>query len=191
MPKLIAESRINGRCQHFQLMDGTKTVSYAAALDLLQESIEFRNLLTQALTSSPYQAFRWETPPITVNTVDRPFEFVVVDSPELERQPDVTTFQAHFNSSLVVSFRNLGGDAMMVVPCPHSAPAAYTHLAAFMRQAPAHQIHTLWQRVGQAVSQHLSSRPLWLSTAGGGVAWLHVRLDSRSKYYSYTPYKSR
>ncbi len=32
--------------------------------------------------------------------------------------------------------------------------------------------------------------PLWLSTAGGGVAWLHVRLDSRPKYYGYSPYKT-
>lgn len=191
MPTLMTESRINGRCQHFQLMDGAQTVSYRAAIDMFQESIEFRNLLNQALTDSPYHAFRWETPSVTVDTVDRPFEFVLMESPELERQPDVTTFQAHFNSCLVVSFRNLGGDAMMVVPCPHAAPEAYTHLAAFMRQAPAHQIHELWQCVGQAVSQHLSSRPLWLSTAGGGVAWLHVRLDSTPKYYSYAPYKSR
>ena len=32
--------------------------------------------------------------------------------------------------------------------------------------------------------------PVWLSTAGGGVAWLHVRLDDRPKYYSYAPYKN-
>ncbi|MGI9175867.1 MAG: DUF6940 family protein [Rhodothermales bacterium] len=25
---------------------------------------------------------------------------------------------------------------------------------------------------------------MWLSTAGGGVSWLHVRLDSRPKYYA-------
>ncbi len=35
----------------------------------------------------------------------------------------------------------------------------------------------------------ISDRPIWLSTAGGGVAWLHVRLDSTPKYYGYAPYR--
>ena len=30
--------------------------------------------------------------------------------------------------------------------------------------------------------------PTWVSTAGGGVAWLHVRLDSAPKYYTHRPY---
>jgi hypothetical protein len=42
---------------------------------------------------------------------------------------------------------------------------------------------------GAAVAARLSARPLWLSTSGLGVAWLHVRLDSRPKYYSYAPYR--
>jgi len=28
-----------------------------------------------------------------------------------------------------------------------------------------------------------------LSTAGMGVYWLHVRLDTRPKYYQHTPYR--
>ena len=48
--------------------------------------------------------------------------------------------------------------------------------------------HALWRTVGEAVSERITDRPLWLSTAGGGVAWLHVRLDSRPKYYGHTPY---
>ena len=30
----------------------------------------------------------------------------------------------------------------------------------------------------------------WLSTAGMGVYWLHVRVDSRPKYYRYQGYKT-
>jgi Family of unknown function (DUF6940) len=29
----------------------------------------------------------------------------------------------------------------------------------------------------------------FFSTAGAGVAWLHVRLDDRPKYYGYPPYR--
>jgi hypothetical protein len=32
-------------------------------------------------------------------------------------------------------------------------------------------------------------KPVWLSTAGAGVSWLHVRLDDRPKYYGYRPYQ--
>jgi len=30
----------------------------------------------------------------------------------------------------------------------------------------------------------------WLSTSGLGIAWLHVRLDERPKYYTHAPYRS-
>lgn len=32
--------------------------------------------------------------------------------------------------------------------------------------------------------------PFWLSTAGMGVSWLHVRLDERPKYYRFQEYRS-
>ena len=35
-----------------------------------------------------------------------------------------------------------------------------------------------------------SQRPLWLSTNGLGVAWLHARIDARPKYYSHRPYRA-
>ncbi len=42
---------------------------------------------------------------------------------------------------------------------------------------------------GQEMEKRVSDKPVWLSTAGGGVPWLHVRLDNRPKYYSYRPYR--
>ena len=30
-----------------------------------------------------------------------------------------------------------------------------------------------------------AAKPVWLSTSGMGVAWLHFRLDQRPKYYTY------
>ena len=53
----------------------------------------------------------------------------------------------------VVTFPNLGNDAVLVVPCPSAgvADAAYVHLAAFVRHAPAAQVHELWRAVGAAM----------------------------------------
>ena len=43
---------------------------------------------------------------------------------------------------------------------------------------------------GQAIRENLGPIPRWLSTAGLGVPWLHLRLDTRPKYYQYGPYKN-
>jgi hypothetical protein len=62
-------------------------------------------------------------------------------------------------------------------------------LAAFVRLAPAQQQSALWRSVGEAMQRRLSKKPVWLSTAGAGVPWLHVRLDDLPKYYGYRPYR--
>ena len=73
----------------------------------------------------------------------------------------------------------------MVVPCPLADPSAYGHLAAFIRHAPEEQRDALWRRIGEAMAQRVGMKPVWLSTAGAGVSWLHVRLDDRPKYYGH------
>ena len=88
------------------------------------------------------------------------------------------------------TFANLSGDATLIVPSPRTSEDAYGHFASFLRKAPVMQINTMWQKIGDVVLGTISDRPLWLSTAGGGVAWLHVRLDSSPKYYGYAPYRN-
>lgn len=155
------------------------------------EDDEFRTFFNATLAAVPYQAFRWETPKATSATLDQPFECVVLDSPGLERRVDRAAFAEHFTTATsVVTFANLRGDARLVVPCPVGADSAYGHLAAFVRQAPAAQQAALWQQVGAALEQRLGKKPVWLSTAGAGVSWLHVRLDDIPKYYQYDPYRS-
>ena len=71
------------------------------------------------------------------------------------------------------------------------AGQAYPHLATFIRAASADHKHALLSAIGSALVRRISDTPVWLSTAGLGVAWLHVRLDSRPKYYKYLPYRQR
>ena len=51
--------------------------------------------------------------------------------------------------------------------CPHICTCSHTH--AILLPGPC-------------------TRPTWLSTEGSGVPWLHVRLDSRPKYYHHAAY---
>ena len=171
------------------LCDGSPT-TFRDTLDHWQNDGAFRTWFSQLILDAPFRAVRWETPPVTRSTIDRDFEFVLHDAPGLLCRQDSRSFGEHFNSPAqadgVVSFENLGRDAMLVVPIPLGAD--YGHLAAFLRHAPEAQRHALWRRIGLEMTRRLSDRPLWLSTAGMGVPWLHIRLDSRPKYYGHRPY---
>ncbi len=184
---------LDKRAIKFAIDDGSAQLSYAEVLARWQDDLDFRKFFIALLLESPFPAFRWETPPVTKATVDRPFEFVLLDSPFLAGDPDPSAFVKYFaaaTSGAVIEFPNLGNDAIMVVPCPDETRSDYGHLAAFLQNASESQQHELWELVGIAMQRRLSTKPVWLSTAGGGVAWLHVRLDDRPKYYGYNAYRS-
>ena len=168
-------------------------LSARQAYELCLSSAPFRQAFIDDLCAVPFAAYFWETPPLTTETSERGFEYVVTDAPKLATVlPEVQAFSEHFGKDTpgdgIVTFENLWRDAMLVVPCPMAEHARYTHLGAFVRGAPQAQVHALLSALGRAVLARISDRPLWVSTAGMGVYWLHVRLDSRPKYYRYAPY---
>jgi hypothetical protein len=169
-----------------------RPAKFSEVLRRWQDDFVFRSFFVALLVDAPFSAFRWETPPITAISVERPFEFVLLDSPGLASQPDPDAFAEHFSGQHtgdVVSFPNLNNDAILVVPRPVGPVSAYGHLASFVRKAPDSQKHSLWRLVGELMERGLGPRPVWLSTAGAGVSWLHVRLDQRPKYYGHAPYR--
>ena len=183
-----------GRTRQVTVREDGSPLPYAAIIERWQESADFRDFWIAQLADAPYDACFWETPPITRATASRVFEFVLTDSPALAGvRANPAAFAEQFDAAgaeaAVTTFRNLGGDAVLVAPCPDGAHRAYPHLTAFSQTAPVPQQHALWRDVGAAVAEHLTARPLWLSTSGLGVPWLHVRLDSRPKYYTYRPYR--
>jgi uncharacterized protein DUF6940 len=165
---------------------------YADVIEAWRSDAQFRSWFNSLLAGVSFRAFRWETPSVSAKTVTQPFEFVLLDSPDLVRQPDPSAFNDRFRNNVdaeVLTFANLGGDAIMVVPRPIGPDSAYGHLGTFVRNAPESQRDALWQAVGEAMINRLGEKPVWLSTAGGGVSWLHVRLDDRPKYYGFAPYR--
>jgi hypothetical protein len=186
------EQLASGRAIRVAIDLDSVPVSYADVLQRWQDDEDFRSFFIGLLAGSSFSASRWETPPITASTSSRPFEFVLLDSPGLAGRPDAAAFAEHFRGAAeqeVVQFPNLGKDAIMVVPCPRGPLSAYGHLAAFVRQAPEPQQHALWKCVGRAMQDRLGTKPVWLSTAGAGVSWLHVWLDDRPKYYGHAVYR--
>jgi len=171
----------------------TRPLSFREVIDLWQNNAPFRTEFTKTICGSSFDAFFWETPPVTISTLDQTFEFVLVEGSSLSHlQADPKPFRSHFsaaNGAPVLTFPNLGGDAVLVVPSPLADHSTYTHLARFLRTGSAGQVAAFWQQVGVAMKQRISSQPTWLSTAGMGVSWLHLRLDSHPKYYRHEPYR--
>jgi hypothetical protein len=171
-------------------------LSSGEVLDRWSADQAFRSFFIGMLNCAPRAAYRWETPAITTASLSSPFECALVDEPALvDTLADPSPFAEHIGvagsgADTVVRFANLRGDAVLVVPREVGPRSSYGHLAAFARGAPVPQQHELWRQVAAATLARVGSRPVWLSTAGLGVPWLHVRLDDRPKYYAFAPYRT-
>ena len=161
-------------------------------LQLWKNEAEFCAFFTKIIADAPFNALYWETPPITKENVHRYFEMVLIQSRSLEKMtPESHVFKQYFDEkSRVAVFPNLGKNAMLIVPKPISTQDNFAHLAAFIQNAREDQIHEFWQRLAMAIEENLNEKPMWVSTAGNGVYWLHVRLDTRPKYYKYSTYRT-
>jgi alpha-ketoglutarate-dependent taurine dioxygenase len=179
-----------GNTEFVTLFQDEVPLTFRQYFVLLQDDGDFVVWYTGQLKGSGFSAYFWEHPPLTRTTIDSNAEFVLVNAPMLENlQPNPAPFRSYFVAGEVVTFRNLGGDATLIAPSPAEASQGYAHLATFLHRAPANQVRALWRNVGQTVRKSLTDSPIWLSTSGLGVAWLHIRLDSSPKYYQHQPYK--
>jgi hypothetical protein len=187
----------------FQIKNGDGNLAtYGEVMDRLKErDIKLISLIKHNILETGFEAVFWETVPISYSKLSSPFEFVVLDAPPLaQKRADPTAFAMQFqafSSQSVISFVNLGNDAVLVVPCPTKVSSQgnlqhYTHLASFLREANEPQRIDLWGKIGEAMYERLKAQPqtpIWLSTSGLGVSWLHIRIDNTPKYYNYESYK--
>jgi len=190
----ITTSLDDGQVRRLAISLDSNVLSYRAVCDLWQHDKDFSTFFSATLAAMPFDAFFWEVRPMTMTSIDAPFECVVVDSPMLA---GVTADSGPFQSQLdvvashdgIATFENLGGDALLVAPCAGPGKLRYAHFAEFLRHAPETKQQTFWACIGSALESRLSHEPVWLSTSGLGVYWLHVRLDRQPKYYTYAPYR--
>lgn len=176
----------------YYLFDDDKPVSFDEVIQLWQSNIQFIEWFVQQIVDHELLAIRWETPMVYLGNRDRQFEYVVVNSPGLDRPPNPMAFSEQFKTSsneTVIAFQNLGKNATLVVPTPSNNSSEYCHLMSFLRNACRAQVIEFWQQIGQEMEKRISDIPVWLNTAGGGVPWLHIRLDDRPKYYTFQPYR--
>ncbi len=183
-----------GRVTRFAIRREQDAVSCAAAISAWRDDASFRAFFNDLLAAAPYRAYFWETRPFTTATLRAEFEFILADSPTLarvraDRRPFERALRRAVGAHAIAEFPSLGRDAYLLAPDALAAPEHYAHLAAFVRGAPPDQQQALWSAVGRAVAGRVGRSPLWVSTSGLGVYWLHVRLDTTPKYYTHVPYR--
>lgn len=177
----------------YQILKNNRMLSFKEVIQLWATDDGFNDFFNETLAASSFSAFFWEMPPLTSSQLKLPFEFVLVKSKLLANIPaDVNAFRYYFSTNEpIVNFGNLGGDALLVVPVPISEHNNYAHIAGFVRNVPLEQKRALWKTVAKEYEKKLRQKPIWLSTAGLGVSWLHVRIDDRPKYYRYQAYRGQ
>ena len=191
-------ANITARLEAVTLVADGRDMTFGEVVGGWREDAAVRDFFIGELTRTPWRAFFWEMPPISHETLNRRYEYVSIDGPMLEiARADPQAFQAVLDApdagKSVATFANLGGDAVLVAPRPLDHGSAYGHLGAFLRTAPGEQKHELLATLADAIDVRLQRRsdPIWISTAGQAVPWLHVRLDDRPKYYQHGPYRRR
>src|SRR6185369_2025777 len=113
-----------------------KKLTYRNFIEILNSGGE---LLTEALKDANLRletAYFWECPPLSSETIDKPFEFVVTYVLDINSH-SYGSFQSHINENsdkLVCSFPNLEKDAMLVIPIPSGLD--YRHIKSFIDSAP-------------------------------------------------------
>lgn len=185
----------NKAAHKIRLFENNEQLRYDDVILYWHENHEFRNFYISVLNASPFDAFFWEHPPVTSLNIRQPYEFVLVDSPQLASvSADPSPFREKFASlpqgKEMITFENLGRDAELIVPYPVATQNIYTHLASFIRNAPETQKNNLFTTLANSLRNRINDSPTWVSTSGLGVYWLHIRLDSSPKYYSYQGYRT-
>ncbi|CAG8745242.1 8543_t:CDS:2, partial [Ambispora leptoticha] len=114
----------------------------------------FRDELNGA--SAEFPAYFWECIPVSSNTIDKEFEFVLVNSGALNNiRQDYSSFQEHFrksNDGQAVSFSSFSGDTL-IVPVPQGAD--YKNITKFTNNTSLEQWNALWQKVGEKMEENL------------------------------------
>ena len=174
----------------FRLFADERLLTNEDVFRLWQEDATFALFYSKTILKAGYEGFCWEMPPVTSSSLKVDHEYVVVESASHRNiQANPAPFNEHFRGGvLTVAFPNLGKNGVMIAPAPGDHIDGGS-ISSFLRSASRDRVVDLWAVVGREVNRRVSDVPLWVSTAGLGVSWLHVRLDSRPKYYRYNPYR--
>jgi len=150
----------------------------------------------EALDDDRFRTYVWETPRMDSQNTHKSFEFVLVNTPMTNRA-NISRF-TRINQIQRQGVRGRGAISFdspsktrLIIPENTGGNARFANIAEFNRHANKAQQASLWKLVAVEYGRALSSvRPIWLSTSGLEVPWLHVRVSKTPRYYKHRPYMS-
>ena len=188
--KIVGQNENGAR---IKIQKGKEFLSFREVFEFWQFQPNFIDFYVKSLISLDVKAFHWEHPAVKIDFLDKTYECMILKTNGFEKRSINETAFAdyiHANSYSEV-FYNLGKNAKLVVPTQKIYSEVYKHIGSFIRLAPKIQIHEQFQKLGKSVlDEVLEGKLIWLNTAGLGVIWLHMRLDTRPKYYKTMRYKN-
>ena len=95
-------TKISENSSKYKIYQNDQQITYRQFLDLLGNIEDFREFFRNTLASSPFKAFRFETPAINSEKINRDFEFIILNSLHLVNiEPDTTSFREHWKRSVM------------------------------------------------------------------------------------------
>lgn len=179
---------------HFKIKKEDQYLSFREVLDLWKNEEQFSIFYKEEIIRLGFDDFYWEHPALSKSYLDCVYECICKKSSIFSSmQLDERAFSEHIHKNeLVVHFPNLGKNAELIVPTKQVADPIYLHLGLFLRKAPLVQINQLFKEIASQIYVALDKHSyIWLNTAGLGVIWLHVRLDTSPKYYKTMAFKNK
>ena len=99
-------TKISENSSKYKIYQNDQQITYRQFLELLGKTEDFREFFRNTLASSPFGAFRFETPAINSEKINRDFEFIILNSPHLVNiEPDTTSFREHWKRSTSIIFQ--------------------------------------------------------------------------------------
>ena len=129
------------------------------------------------------QKFQWNTSVIKNQNSDFKEDFQ--ENPDLPLFQDMTSYKQYINNSnnkYVVSFPNLSGDTILVIPMPR-ANKNYSTIKDFTDNSSKLQKKNFWKEASKIIREETKKhKHIWVSAHGLGVSYFHLRICQKPKY---------
>lgn len=169
---------------------------------------EFINILKNIPSENKYpdtsfKSYYFQTPDIC--SLNIPIEFVLIKTYNLHKKKASWVKYAEYmkrkpRNRHSLSFINLTGTVMLTIPFNKKKDIKYGHIKDYMTYATNEEIYDILLELGIQIEKYnkmysinIKNKkfcyPLYLSTHGYGVQWVHFRLEQYPLYYNYDLYK--
>jgi hypothetical protein len=163
--------------------DGKKTFEKG----LLFEPETIKELIRNCdYARSKFKQYRIIFPPVNESSLQKPFSYYFIPIFAVAKRTDTETFRNILekdksNRNFVV-FKNLSKTSLLFSPkiIPGTDIITYRYISDFMEYATIKQITDIWTAVGHVALELSKKTTIFINTHGGGVAFLHIRIDGES-----------